>query len=66
LQTAGAARMILQKDLTGGRLADEIKSLLAAPEGIDRMEIASRKLARREAAMATVDLMAELIESSRQ
>jgi UDP-N-acetylglucosamine--N-acetylmuramyl-(pentapeptide) pyrophosphoryl-undecaprenol N-acetylglucosamine transferase len=66
LQTAGAARMILQQELSGARLADEIKSLLAAPEGIDRMEIASRKLARRDAATATVDLMAELIESSRQ
>jgi len=66
LQAAGAARMILQQELNGERLADEIKSLLAAPEGIDRMEIASRKLARRDAATATVDLMAELVESSRQ
>src|SRR6267143_2013114 len=62
LQTAGAARMILQQELSGERLADEIKSLLAAPEGIDRMEIASRKLARRDAATATVDLMEELVQ----
>jgi UDP-N-acetylglucosamine:LPS N-acetylglucosamine transferase len=55
--------MILQKDLTGERLADEIKSLLATPEEIDLMETASRKLARRDAAMATVDLMAELIQN---
>jgi len=66
LQTAGAARMILQKELSGERLADEIKSLLAAPEEIDRMEIASRKLARRDAATATVDLMEELIKNRRQ
>jgi UDP-N-acetylglucosamine--N-acetylmuramyl-(pentapeptide) pyrophosphoryl-undecaprenol N-acetylglucosamine transferase len=61
LEKAGAARMILQKDLTGERLAEEIGSLLAAPEGIERMEIASRKLARRDAAKAAVDLMEELV-----
>src|SRR5207249_484344 len=60
LERAGAARMILQKDLTGERLANEIKSLLAAPEEINEMEKASRKLAKREAAAATVDLMEEL------
>jgi len=62
LQAAGAARMILQQELSGRRLADEINSLLARPEGIDRMEIASRKLARRDAAKATVDLMEELVK----
>jgi UDP-N-acetylglucosamine--N-acetylmuramyl-(pentapeptide) pyrophosphoryl-undecaprenol N-acetylglucosamine transferase len=66
LQAAGAARMILQKDLSGARLADEITSLLSAPDGIDRMEIASRKLARRDAAKATVDLMEEVMKGSKQ
>jgi UDP-N-acetylglucosamine--N-acetylmuramyl-(pentapeptide) pyrophosphoryl-undecaprenol N-acetylglucosamine transferase len=66
LQAAGAARMILQKDLSGARLADEIRSLLAAPDGIDRMEMASRKLARRDAAKATVDLMEEVMKGSKQ
>ena len=32
LQTAGAARMILQKDLSGETLAAEIKGLLSTPE----------------------------------
>jgi UDP-N-acetylglucosamine--N-acetylmuramyl-(pentapeptide) pyrophosphoryl-undecaprenol N-acetylglucosamine transferase len=64
LQVAGAARMILQKDLTGERLADEISSLLQTPEAIDRMEMASRKLARRYAAAVTVDLMEELVKGS--
>src|SRR6266404_1435447 len=66
LQSAGAARMILQKELSGERLADEINFLLAKPEDIDRMEIESRKLARRDAARATVDLMEELVKSRRQ
>jgi UDP-N-acetylglucosamine--N-acetylmuramyl-(pentapeptide) pyrophosphoryl-undecaprenol N-acetylglucosamine transferase len=66
LQSAGAARMILQKDLSGTRLAAEISSLIASPDEIDRMETASRKLARRDAAAATVDLIQEVIESRRQ
>src|SRR5439155_5045551 len=59
LQAAGAARMILQKELTGERLANEIDSLLESPEKIGQMELASRKLARPDAATATVDLMEE-------
>jgi len=60
LERGGAARMILQKDLSGERLASEIMALLHEPERITEMEIAGRKLARRDAAAATVELMAEL------
>ena len=66
LQAAGAARMILQKELSGARLAEEISNLLAAPDRIDQMETASRKLARRDAATAAVDLMEELVKGSEQ
>lgn len=66
LQVAGAARMILQKDLSGERLAEEISSLLAAPEKIEAMESAGRKLVRRDAAAAAVELMEELVQSSEQ
>jgi UDP-N-acetylglucosamine--N-acetylmuramyl-(pentapeptide) pyrophosphoryl-undecaprenol N-acetylglucosamine transferase len=66
LQAAGAARMILQKDLTGARLADEISSLLAAPEKISQMEEASRKLARRDAAAATIELMEGLVKGHKE
>ena len=61
LQAAGAARMILQQDLTGERLAQEIAALVDAPGRVTRMEEASRKLARGDAAAATVDLMEELV-----
>jgi UDP-N-acetylglucosamine--N-acetylmuramyl-(pentapeptide) pyrophosphoryl-undecaprenol N-acetylglucosamine transferase len=61
LQAAGAARMILQQDLTGERLAAEINRLVGAPEEIKRMEEASRKLSRGDAAQATVELMEKLI-----
>src|SRR5262245_2736683 len=60
LQGGGAARMILQKDLNGERLADEIMALLNEPQRIAGMQSASRKLARRDAAAATVDLMEQL------
>lgn len=62
LQASGAVRMILQKDLNGERLAEEINSLLTTPGQIDQMERASRKLARRDAAKMTVDLMEGLVK----
>ncbi len=65
LQTAGAARMILQHELTGERLAQEISALVQSPDDLTRMEEASRKLARGDAAAAAVDLMEELVKSGR-
>jgi UDP-N-acetylglucosamine--N-acetylmuramyl-(pentapeptide) pyrophosphoryl-undecaprenol N-acetylglucosamine transferase len=60
LQAGGAARMILQRDLTGEKLAQEILRLSSNPNAIPQMEDASRSLARRDAATATVDLMEEV------
>ena len=62
LQAAGAARMILQQELTGERLASEITALVQAPEDLTMMEEMSRKLARGDAAAATVDMMEELVK----
>ena len=62
LKGAGAARMIMQPDLSGERLAQEIAALVAAPERITEMEQAVRTFARPDAAAATVDLVEELIE----
>jgi len=63
LEAEGAARMILQQELNGARLAQEIERLIQSPEELLNMEAASRKLARGNAAGAAVDLMEELIES---
>jgi UDP-N-acetylglucosamine--N-acetylmuramyl-(pentapeptide) pyrophosphoryl-undecaprenol N-acetylglucosamine transferase len=60
LQAAGAAKMILQKDLTGESLANEILDLINGPEKISVMENATKKLARADAAEATVDLIENL------
>jgi UDP-N-acetylglucosamine--N-acetylmuramyl-(pentapeptide) pyrophosphoryl-undecaprenol N-acetylglucosamine transferase len=62
LQAAGAARMILQQDLSGDRLAGEIEKLVQSPEELDQMEQASRKLAHGDAAAAAVDMIEELIK----
>ena len=63
LQAGGAAHMILQQELTGERLAAEIAALVKAPDELTRMEEASRKLARGDAAATTVDLIEELVSS---
>jgi UDP-N-acetylglucosamine--N-acetylmuramyl-(pentapeptide) pyrophosphoryl-undecaprenol N-acetylglucosamine transferase len=60
LEVAGAARMILQHELSGERLANEIERLVQSPQEIDRMEEASRKLAHGDAAAAAVDMIEEL------
>ena len=63
LQSGGAARMILQQDLSGDRLAAEIEKLIQSPEELNRMEEASRKLAHGDAAAAAVDIIEELSSS---
>lgn len=66
LEAAGAARMILQHELSGERLAQEIGKLVQAPQEIDRMEEASRKLAHGDAAVAAVDMIEELSHKKAQ
>ena len=60
LERAGAAKMILQRDLSGEVLAREIKSLISSPEKITQMETSARKLARADAAKVTVDIIEDL------
>ena len=61
----GAARMILQKDLTGEILAKEIIELIERPELITRMENSAKKLAKADAAEVTVDLIEDLARGKR-
>ncbi len=60
LERAGAAKMILQKDLSAETLAKEIVSLINSPQKVTEMEIAAKKLARADAAKVTVDLIEDL------
>ncbi len=52
-----AARMILQSELTGQRLANELHEFIANPELIIELATAARKMARPDAAEATVDII---------
>jgi len=61
MQEAGAARMILQSELNGERLAKEIAALIDAPAEITLMETAARRLARQDAATAAVDLIEKVV-----
>ncbi|HEY2961053.1 MAG TPA: undecaprenyldiphospho-muramoylpentapeptide beta-N-acetylglucosaminyltransferase [Pyrinomonadaceae bacterium] len=61
LQAAGAARMIVQQELSGERLVAEINELAQAPEQLTGMETASRSLAHGDAAAAAVDLIEGLV-----
>ena len=62
LQMAGAAKMILQRDLNGESLANEILDLIDQEEKISAMESATKKLARQDAAEVTVNIIEELAE----
>ncbi|MEP7149889.1 MAG: undecaprenyldiphospho-muramoylpentapeptide beta-N-acetylglucosaminyltransferase [Acidobacteriota bacterium] len=57
MQNAGASRMILQRDLSGESLANEISDLAASPDAIAQMESSAKKMARSDAAEVTVDLI---------
>lgn len=63
LEAVGAARMILQRDLSGASLAKELERLVRSPEEVRKMEESSRSLARGDAAAAVVDLIERMVES---
>lgn len=60
MQNAGAAKMINQDDLTPESLANMLSELADSPAKIAEMEFAAKKLAREDAAEATVDIIEEL------
>jgi UDP-N-acetylglucosamine--N-acetylmuramyl-(pentapeptide) pyrophosphoryl-undecaprenol N-acetylglucosamine transferase len=60
LERAGAAKMILQSDLSGESLAAEISRLVESPDAITAMETAAKEMGREDAAEKTVDLIEEL------
>ena len=60
LEAAGASKMILQEKLSGEKLAAEVSALLSRPEEVERMALASKKLAHGDAAASAVDLIEEL------
>jgi UDP-N-acetylglucosamine--N-acetylmuramyl-(pentapeptide) pyrophosphoryl-undecaprenol N-acetylglucosamine transferase len=57
LQSAGAARMVEEKDLTGESLARAIVETLGTPGRLQAMEDAARALGRPDAASRVADLL---------
>jgi UDP-N-acetylglucosamine--N-acetylmuramyl-(pentapeptide) pyrophosphoryl-undecaprenol N-acetylglucosamine transferase len=62
LVAEGAARMILQQDLSGATLAAELERLVRSPDEVRKMEGASRGLAHGDAAAAVVDLIERMVK----
>lgn len=62
----GAARMIPQSELTGARLAEEIRHLLEHPEERERMERMAGLFGRPEAAKEIADVCATLVIRGRE
>lgn len=60
-ERAGAGLMILQKDLTPARLAENLERLIDHPEQISGMEEASRRLGRPASTERAVDLAMSLV-----
>jgi UDP-N-acetylglucosamine--N-acetylmuramyl-(pentapeptide) pyrophosphoryl-undecaprenol N-acetylglucosamine transferase len=57
LEAAGASRTIEEKDLTGERLAAAVTEILGDPGRLQKMEDASRAVARPDAAARVADLL---------
>lgn len=60
LERAGAAKMIVQSELNGERLASEIAALVEKPDAITEMETSAKALGREDAAEKTADIIEEL------
>jgi UDP-N-acetylglucosamine--N-acetylmuramyl-(pentapeptide) pyrophosphoryl-undecaprenol N-acetylglucosamine transferase len=57
MQSAGAARMVEEKDLTGATLAAAVTEVLEDPARLTAMESAARSLGRPDAAARVADLL---------
>jgi UDP-N-acetylglucosamine--N-acetylmuramyl-(pentapeptide) pyrophosphoryl-undecaprenol N-acetylglucosamine transferase len=66
LQRQGAARCIVQSELTPEQLAEEISRLIENPATLAAMAEASRRLAHADAAQKIVDLAYQLLPHTRE
>jgi UDP-N-acetylglucosamine--N-acetylmuramyl-(pentapeptide) pyrophosphoryl-undecaprenol N-acetylglucosamine transferase len=66
MQSAGAAVMVEEKDLSGEALAQAVTSVLGDPARLEQMEAAARTLARPDAAARVADLLDEQATETRR
>jgi UDP-N-acetylglucosamine--N-acetylmuramyl-(pentapeptide) pyrophosphoryl-undecaprenol N-acetylglucosamine transferase len=64
MEQAGAARVIVQSELTPERLAGEIRELMASPATLERMETCARRLARPDAAARIADMVEHFVRKA--
>ena len=60
LERAGAARLVLDRELTGQRLVDEVTRLAEEPGLLETMSAAAQGFARRGAAQRAADVLEEI------
>ena len=63
LAAAGAAEVLLERELTPERLLEELRRLLASKEGLERMSVAARGLARPHAAEEIAAMVREMAKA---
>ncbi len=63
LEEGGAAKMLLQADMTGESLAELIRSTISDAEMLSAMEAAAKAMGRADAAERTADIIEELRNS---
>jgi UDP-N-acetylglucosamine--N-acetylmuramyl-(pentapeptide) pyrophosphoryl-undecaprenol N-acetylglucosamine transferase len=61
MERAGAARVIVQSELTPERLAGTIRELMASPATLEHMETCARHLARPDAAARIADMVEHFV-----
>ena len=64
MEEAGAARVIVQSELTPERLAGEIRELKSSPAMLEKMQASAQGLAHRDAAARIADVVEEFDEES--
>jgi UDP-N-acetylglucosamine--N-acetylmuramyl-(pentapeptide) pyrophosphoryl-undecaprenol N-acetylglucosamine transferase len=61
MERAGAARVIVQSELTPERLAQEIHGLMANPPALEKMEHCAHRLAKPDAAARIADMVEGMV-----
>jgi len=63
MERAGAARLVLDKDMNGARLVEEVRRLVADAATLPRMALAARSFAKPGAASRAAEILMEVAES---
>ena len=66
MEKAGAARLVLDAEMTGARLVEEVTKLAAEPGLLERMSEAARAFAKPGAAQRAADVLEELAQKNPQ